>query len=244
MRQKTPQGQVVNQDNSRSDPPAGISDQAAALWDEVRSQLDGNDLLFNQPLLAQYLENYALWKGALRDVYEGDIKASGRMVEYQRNLTDILRRFGSDPYENDLSLEDDIELNTRQKDFIRHYCRLGNGTRAAVAAGYSEKGASVKGTELLAMDKVQRHIRVQRRSIARELNITQELVLQGMMSEAHGIGPDTNSAARMTAWREVAKLQGFFELDNKQRSAGLEAALAGLSSEQLDDLSAQLSVVA
>jgi hypothetical protein len=39
-------------------------------------------------------------------------------------------------------------LTPKQKFFIREYCRDLNASRAAIAAGYSEKGASVAGARL------------------------------------------------------------------------------------------------
>lgn len=49
-------------------------------------------------------------------------------------------------------------LNTRQKLFIDKYIELDNATQAAIAAGYSEKGAGVVGSRLLNHNKIKAEI--------------------------------------------------------------------------------------
>tara|TARA_R110000787_G_scaffold12572_8_gene40418 strand:- start:59 stop:847 length:789 start_codon:yes stop_codon:yes gene_type:complete len=226
--------------------PAGLSGEAAKLWPEVKSLLEGNDLLHNPPILAQYLEIYSLYKEALVLVRINGATENGKIGpdqanvnEHQRNMLEILRRFGSDPYVNETSLEDDESLNENQRRFVREFCRLRNGTKAAISAGYSKRGASAKASQLLSKDKIQVHIRQTGRYIARELNVTQELVMAGMLSEAQGQGPDTNSAARGSAWREIAKHMGWYEADNSQKLP-LDRALSELDAGQLGALLEQI----
>lgn len=49
-------------------------------------------------------------------------------------------------------------LTTRQKLFIDKYIELDNATQAAIAAGYSEKGAGVVGSRLLNHSKIKAEI--------------------------------------------------------------------------------------
>ena len=50
-------------------------------------------------------------------------------------------------------------LTAKQKAFVREYASNGyNGTKAAIAAGYSEKTAEVKACQLLAIPEVQQAI--------------------------------------------------------------------------------------
>ena len=45
-------------------------------------------------------------------------------------------------------------LSVQQAEFVREYLLDFNGKQAAIRAGYSEKGADVRGSKLLAMAKV------------------------------------------------------------------------------------------
>lgn len=49
-----------------------------------------------------------------------------------------------------------LELSYRQRAFIKAYVQTGNGTHAAIEAGYSAKGAGVQAHRLLRLDKVQK----------------------------------------------------------------------------------------
>ena len=69
-------------------------------------------------------------------------------------------------------------LTPRQQRFVDEYLIDLNATQAAIRSGYSERGATVRGSELLANRKVQESI--QKAMAARELRteITQDRVLQ------------------------------------------------------------------
>lgn len=50
------------------------------------------------------------------------------------------------------------ELTDKQKRFAENYLEVSNGTRAALAAGYSESGAATESSRLLKNDKVRAYI--------------------------------------------------------------------------------------
>ena len=69
------------------------------------------------------------------------------------------------------------ELNERQKKFVMEYLRNGgNGTEAAIAAGYSPKSAAVQASRMLNDDKVLAYKRAQARQIYYNLGLTDEQI--------------------------------------------------------------------
>ena len=63
-------------------------------------------------------------------------------------------------------------MNTKHLRFIDEYLIDQNATRAAVAAGYSEKTARSQGSRLLTNADIQQAIQVRQTEISTELNIT------------------------------------------------------------------------
>lgn len=99
------------------------------------------------------------------------------------------------------------ELNERQRKFVMEYLRNGgNGTEAAIAAGYSPRSAAVQASRMLTDDKVLAYKRAQARQIYYNLGLTDEQIALDLReiynrcmqavehmswdSEAHGYVPD------------------------------------------------------
>ena len=230
--------------------PTGLSVEAIRFWPDVQEELEGNDLLRNTHMLHQFLENYSQWRYNL-----GKVRVEGPMIETKKGLVDspyqlaadrnerkmaeILRRHGSNPLKPETSLESDSELNAKQRLFIREYMVDRNGTQAAIRAGYSAKSAGVKASELLRNTNIRKHVSRLQRQIASDLDITAQMVYQGLLDEAQGIGLDTNSAARTQAWLQLAKLKGMFREDNAQKAPFIRI-LNNLDSTALHKLQTQL----
>lgn len=70
------------------------------------------------------------------------------------------------------------KVRLRERIFARHYVATLNGTKSAIAAGYSEKGANVKGARLLAKDTVQAEIKRLSDLKLEELGVTSHRVLE------------------------------------------------------------------
>ena len=112
------------------------------------------------------------------------------------------------------------KLTERQDRFCKQFLTDANSTQAAIRAGYGRKGASVTAHRLLSNVKIQRRIAALARKRAERLEIKQDNIVHGLLREAMGtaphdavckhcgIGPDTNSAARVRAWVAIATIQG------------------------------------
>ena len=73
------------------------------------------------------------------------------------------------------------KLTDRQEEFVRQYLVDLNATQAAIRAGYSDKGASVQGTRLLANAKIAARVRELRAKRAEKLELDAEWVLRRLM---------------------------------------------------------------
>lgn len=71
------------------------------------------------------------------------------------------------------------KLTDKQAAFVREYRKDWNATQAAIRAGYSEKGAHVRGVELLSNRKVAEAIEKAQEKLAKKVEITVENVLRG-----------------------------------------------------------------
>jgi phage terminase small subunit len=72
------------------------------------------------------------------------------------------------------------DLTPKEQIFIREYLIDGNGTRAAIAAGYAAASAGVAASKLLKKPKVSQELQALRAGLCAKLEITAERVLQGI----------------------------------------------------------------
>ena len=70
------------------------------------------------------------------------------------------------------------ELTPRQARFVDEYLIDLNATQAAIRAGYSEKGASVRGTWLLANSRVKAAVEASKAALLERTEGTQERVIE------------------------------------------------------------------
>lgn len=71
-------------------------------------------------------------------------------------------------------------LSSKEQIFIREFLATGNGTRSAIAAGYSPASASVTGSKLLRKAKIAEELANLRAKLLNKLEITAERVLHGL----------------------------------------------------------------
>lgn len=112
------------------------------------------------------------------------------------------------------------ELTPKEQVFVREYLRDGNGTRAAAAAGYSAKTASVTASKLLRKAKVSEELAKLQEKLCNKLEISAERVLQGI-AELAFYDP-------RKFFRPDGALKGITELDDQT-----VMALCGIDVEKL-----------
>ena len=73
----------------------------------------------------------------------------------------------------------DAKLNIKEQRFCNAYVKNGgHGTNAVISAGYSENGASVQATRMLAKPKIQREIRRQEEFAVQSSALSKEQIIQ------------------------------------------------------------------
>jgi phage terminase small subunit len=73
------------------------------------------------------------------------------------------------------------KINDRQDMFCREYLIDLNGAQAAIRAGYSEKGANSKGSQLLAIVSIQNHISILMEQRVEQISIDAKYVLRRLV---------------------------------------------------------------
>ena len=127
------------------------------------------------------------------------------------------------------------QLSARQQRFVREYVLDFNGAQAAIRAGYSQKAAKEVAYRLLTYTHVTQAVEQQAQEAARKLEITRETVLQGLLEAAAMAKEEGSTLALVSAWREVAKLMGFYPSSRVQIESKVTLD-AGLSARQLEQL--------
>jgi len=108
-------------------------------------------------------------------------------------------------------------FSPKQALFIEEYLVDLNATAAAKRAGYSPKTAYSLGQRLLKKAEIQAAIRERREKLSDDINLTQQDILKGLLSEAVFMDLGSSHAARISAWKELGKILGHYELDNLQK---------------------------
>lgn len=103
-----------------------------------------------------------------------------------------------------------MTLSDRQARFVDEYLVDANGTRSAIAAGYAKSGAHVAAARLLRNDKVREAIAEGRRKMSKRVEITQDMVLEGLLEEARFRGDGSSHSARVKALETLGKAIGMF----------------------------------
>lgn len=118
-------------------------------------------------------------------------------------------------------------MTDKQARFCEEYLVDCNATQAAVRAGYSERSASTAAARNMQNDKVSDRIASLMKAKQEEVGVTVRDVLNGLLTEARGDGPDTSAAARIAAWDKLGKHLGIYEADNGQRATAIVVDLTG-----------------
>ena len=112
-------------------------------------------------------------------------------------------------------------LTPKQVEFVAQYLVDLNGKQAAIRAGYSAKTAEVQASKLLSNPKVAAEVARQKHIRSERVNITQEMVLEGLLKEAQREDESASHGARVSAYGLLGKHLGLFvdkvESDNNHK---------------------------
>lgn len=106
-------------------------------------------------------------------------------------------------------------ITPKQQAFIHAYiANGGNGTQAAITAGYSPKGAAVQAHDLLKMEKIRKRLTPTGNEQKERLGLDADWIVSRLMNEA--TNTDNSEAARVRALELLGKVEGIFAPDKKQ----------------------------
>lgn len=126
-------------------------------------------------------------------------------------------------------------FTAKQAKFVQEYLVDGNGTRAAVAAGYGVAGARVTACRLLTKPNVQKALQARQNADATRLSISREDVIAGLLKGVEGAQAKGDPMGVIRGWAEIGKMLGYFAPTRVNLVAfpGTEAAIDKL--EQMTD---------
>ena len=134
--------------------------------------------------------------------------------------------------------DDTGKLSPRQEKFVEHYSLCGNAAEAARLAGYSPRSAKVQACRLTNDNRVIAEITKRQKAYQRELQITKDDVLAGLLSAIQLAKEQQNPSAMISGLAQIAKLCGFYEPDVSRvvisdESLRLKHQLAAMSDDEL-----------
>ena len=103
------------------------------------------------------------------------------------------------------------ELTLKKQRFINEYLVDFNATQAAIRAGYSKKTAYSIGHENLRKPEVVSAIAAKKAEKTKKLDLTAEMVLQGLLDEAMDHSEGSTQSARVQAWTQLGRYLALFK---------------------------------
>ena len=108
-------------------------------------------------------------------------------------------------------MKNQLPLSPKQERFATAYAQHHNASQAAREAGYAQGCASVTGTRLLANASVLERIRELEALTAADMAMSRERLLMELQNAAALAKEKREPMAMVTAWREIAKICGFYQ---------------------------------
>ena len=109
-------------------------------------------------------------------------------------------------------------LTYKQRRFIEEYINCdGNGTQAAIKAGYSENCAQQIATENLLKPFIMDAIKEREDQIAKAADETREKVIRDIRKICDSAITDDDKASALKALDMLSKVTGAYEVDNSQK---------------------------
>ena len=101
-------------------------------------------------------------------------------------------------------------MTPKQKRFVEEFLFDLNATQAAKRAGYSARTAEQQGHQLLKKTSVQAAITEAMEVRSKRTEVTQDMVVEGLLREARFEGKSSSHSARVSAWAHLGKHLGMF----------------------------------
>ena len=117
-------------------------------------------------------------------------------------------------------------LTAKQAKFVREYLVDGNGTRAAVAAGYGVAGAHASASRTLRIVKVQKAVQARQSADATLLSIKRIDVLKSLLDAYTMAEKQGNPAAMISAARECGRLLGLYAPERREVEVAVDEKCA------------------
>lgn len=96
-------------------------------------------------------------------------------------------------------------MTPKQQRFVDEYLISLNATQAAIRAGYSQNMAKQIGYENLTKPYIAEAIAARRAQEAEKALVTREMVIEGLLREAHDTSKNSSQAARVSALSWLGK---------------------------------------
>lgn len=127
------------------------------------------------------------------------------------------------------------KLTQKQSAFIREYMIDRNATQAAIRAGYSAKTSYSIGEENLRKPEIKEVLDKALSDMAEKTETEAEWIRRRLKEEATDFSEFASHSARIRAIELIGKINGIFELDNKQNAATINIRKIELVSLEDDD---------
>lgn len=115
-------------------------------------------------------------------------------------------------------------LTTRQARFVEEYLVDGNGTQAAIRAGYSASGAYTEASRLLRNAEIANAIKTRQEADSERLRVSRERVVAMLLAAYDQARVQAEPAAMVSAARELGRLMGFYAPTQSRVELDLAAA--------------------
>ena len=123
-------------------------------------------------------------------------------------------------------------MTNKQQLFVGEYLIDFNATQAAIRAGYSEHTARAIASRLLTNVAISDAIAAALNARSDRTELTQDMVIAGLLAEATRTDDGASHGARVSAWSWLAKHLGMF-IERHEHSGEITTAVRAMSDEEL-----------
>jgi phage terminase small subunit len=133
-----------------------------------------------------------------------------------------------------------MALTPKQQRFVDEYLIDLNATQAAIRAGYAQKAAYATGAENLKKPQIAAAIAAKQAVRSERTEVTQDMVVAGLLTEARLDGEGSSHSARVQAWGLLARHLGM--LTDKVKVTGEVTAVTEVMVRTREEADALLAL--